>query len=59
MSRKLWIILSVVVALAAGGAWYFLGQSGESAAASSGTADAITAHDMTMGNPGANVVFIE
>lgn len=59
MSRKVWIILSVVVALAAGGAWYFLGQSGESAAASSGTADAITAHDMTMGNPGAKVVFIE
>ena len=59
MSRKVWLILSVVVALAGGGAWYFLGQSGESEAASRSGADIITNHDMTMGNPKAKVVFIE
>jgi protein-disulfide isomerase len=61
MSRKTWIILGVVVALLAGGAWYFLADSGDSvaAAAQTGTKDPITAHDMTMGNPAAKVVFIE
>ena len=42
MSRKLWIVLSVVIALAGGGAWYFLGQSGESEAASLSDAGTIT-----------------
>ena len=59
MSRKVWLILSVVVVLAGGGAWYFLGQSGGSEAAPRSGADTITSHDMTMGNPGAKVVFIE
>lgn len=59
MSRRVWIILSVVIALAAGGAWYFLGRSAVSQAASVSGAGAITSHDMTMGNPGAKVVFIE
>jgi len=57
MSRKAWIILGVVIALVAGGAWYFLGNSGEAASRVAG--DTITAHDMTMGNPKAKVVFIE
>jgi len=61
MSRKTWIILGVVVALLAGGAWYFLADSSDSvaAAAQTGAKDPITAHDMTMGNPAAKVVFIE
>jgi len=60
MSRKSWIILTVVVALiAAGGAWYFLDGSGGSAEAAAQAGDPITAHDMTMGNPKAKVVFIE
>lgn len=60
MSRKTWIILSVVVALiAAGGGWYFLGTSGDSTAAARPADDPITDHDMTMGNPKAKVVFIE
>jgi protein-disulfide isomerase len=60
MSRKSWIILTVVVALiAAGGAWYFLDGSGDGAQAASQSGDPITAHDMTMGNPKAKVVFIE
>ncbi|HWU54642.1 MAG TPA: thioredoxin domain-containing protein [Rhizomicrobium sp.] len=62
MARKTWIILGVVVALAVGGgAWYFLGASGDSAIAATqaGTNDPITDHDMTMGNPKAKVVFIE
>ena len=61
MSRKTWIILGVVVALlAGGGAWYFLGGSGDSAiAAPQAGANDITDHDMTMGNPKAKVVFIE
>ncbi len=60
MSRKGWIVLGLVVALAAGGAWYFLSAPGESATAADrpgGTG--ITAQDMTMGNPKAKVVFIE
>jgi protein-disulfide isomerase len=60
MSRKTWIILGVVAALiAGGGAWYVLDGSGDSAQAASQTGEAITAHDMTMGNPKAKVVFIE
>jgi len=61
MSRKTWIILGVVVALLAGGAWYFLADSsdGVAAAAQTGAKDPITEHDMTMGNPAAKVVFIE
>ena len=60
MSRKTWIILGVVVLLiAGGGAWYILGGSDDSAQAASQTCDPITAHDMTMGNPKAKVIFIE
>ena len=59
MSRKLWITLAVAVLLAGGGAWYFLGQSDQSEAASHSAGDPITSHDMTMGNPSAKVVFIE
>ena len=60
MSRKTWIILGVVVLLiAGGGAWYVLGVSDDSAQAASQTGDPITAHDMTMGNPKAKVIFIE
>jgi protein-disulfide isomerase len=62
MSRKTWIVLGVAVALiAGGGAWYFLGNSSDSIAASrqAGGNDPITDHDMTMGNPAAKVVLIE
>ncbi|MEO8300805.1 MAG: thioredoxin domain-containing protein [Rhizomicrobium sp.] len=59
MSRKIWIILGVVVALVAGGAWYFLGASGEAASRLASADNAVTDHDMTMGNPKAKVVFIE
>jgi protein-disulfide isomerase len=60
MSRKTWIILGVVALLiAGGGAWYVLGGSEGSAEAASQARDPITAHDMTMGNPKAKVVFIE
>jgi protein-disulfide isomerase len=62
MARKTWIILGVAVALlAGGGAWYFLGGSGDSAVAApqAGANNGITDHDMTMGNPAAKVVFIE
>jgi protein-disulfide isomerase len=60
MSRKTWIILGVVALLiAGGGAWYVLGGSEGSAEAASQAGDPITAHDMTMGNPKAKVVFIE
>src|SRR5471030_2055468 len=63
MSRKTWIILGVVVALAAaGGAYYFLDDSDgtqASAAPASGPGTTITADDMTIGNPKAKIVFIE
>jgi protein-disulfide isomerase len=60
MSRKTWIILGVLVLLiAGGGAWYVLGGSEGSAEAAAKSGDPITAHDMTMGNPKAKVVFIE
>ncbi len=62
MSRKTLIILGVIAALiAGGGGWYFLGNSGDSVAASrpAGASETITGHDMTMGNPKAKVVFIE
>ncbi len=60
MSRKTWITLGVAALLiAGGGAWYFLGGSDDSAQAAAHSGDPITAHDMTMGNPKAKVVFIE
>jgi len=61
MSRKNWIVLGVAVALiAGGGAWYFLGgESDMPANAAPATGPAITADDMTMGNPKAKVVLIE
>lgn len=64
MSRKTWIILSVVVALiAAGGAWHFL--SGDSdmqpvgQSSSSGTVYEPLPTDHTYGNPKAKVTVIE
>lgn len=60
MSRKTWIILGVVAALiAGGGAWYFLEGSEGGAQAAAQAGDPITAHDITMGDPKAKVVFIE
>jgi protein-disulfide isomerase len=59
MSRKTWIALGAVVALIAGGAWYFLGDSSNSVAAQAGGNDTITDQDMTMGDPKAKVVLIE
>lgn len=64
MSRKSWIVLGLVAVLAvAGGAvWYF--QNGDAdiappAVAATGNANAVTAHDMTLGNPKAKLVMIE
>jgi len=60
MSRKSWMVLGLVAVLVAGGAWYFLSASGDSAtAADRADGNGITSHDMTMGNPNAKVVFIE
>ena len=64
MSRKSWIILGLVIALAGGGAavYYFLSGSGDvpaSAAPAGGPGYTITADDMTIGNPKAKVVLIE
>ena len=62
MSRKNLIILGVVLlAAAAGAAWYFLGGSGDSATVASGEGKGyeITADDHTMGNKNAKVVLIE
>jgi protein-disulfide isomerase len=63
MSRNTWIILGVVVALAAGGAYYFLGRDGglqtvAAAPASRKGYDPLPT-DHTMGNPQAKVVVIE
>jgi protein-disulfide isomerase len=59
MSRKTWIALGAVVALIAGGAWYFLGNSSDSVAAQASGNGTITDQDMTMGDPKAKVVLIE
>jgi protein-disulfide isomerase len=61
MSRKSWIFLGAIVALVAGGgAWYFLGgESDMPASAAPASGYAITADDMTIGNPKAKVVLIE
>jgi protein-disulfide isomerase len=59
MSRKTWIALGAVVALMAGGAWYFLGGESGHVAAQASASDPITDHDMTMGDPKAKVVLIE
>jgi protein-disulfide isomerase len=59
MSRKTWIALGVAVALAAGGAWYFLGRESQSVAAQAGAGALVTEQDMTMGDPKAKVVLIE
>lgn len=59
MSRKTWIALGAAVALMAGGAWYFLGNSSDSVAAQARGNGAITDQDMTMGDPKAKVVLIE
>lgn len=63
MSRKTWIILGLVAALAAGGAaYYFLDDPGDmpaSAAPAGGPGYTITADDMPIGNPKAKVVLIE
>jgi protein-disulfide isomerase len=61
MSRKTWIILSVIVALAvAGGAWYFLGDDGlESVSAAPATGYGPLPTDHTMGDAKAKVVMIE
>jgi protein-disulfide isomerase len=65
MSRKVWIILALLVlAAVAGGAWYFLKDPDDAPAAAVTTAQGgpgytITPRDMTMGNPKAKVVLIE
>lgn len=58
MLRKGWIVLGLVVALAAGGGRHVLGGDSATAAERPG-GTGITAHDMTIGNPKAKVVFIE
>ena len=64
MSRKTLIILGVIaLAVIGGGAWYFLGNSDELAAAPAAQAATggtkVTPHDMTQGNPKAKVTLIE
>jgi protein-disulfide isomerase len=62
MSRKTWIIIGVIVALAAaGGAYYFLNDDGMQSAGNSGAAPKYEAlpTDHTMGDPKAKVVVIE
>jgi protein-disulfide isomerase len=65
VSRKqIFIILGLLVLIAAGGAaWYFLGASGSSDAVAGTTAGGpgytITGHDRGMGNPKARLVLIE
>jgi protein-disulfide isomerase len=62
MSRKTWIILCVIVALAAaGGAYYVFSDGGMQSAGNSGASpryDALPT-DHTLGNPAAKVVVIE
>jgi len=57
MSRKTWIILGVMAALIAGGAYYLLGLQTVAAASAKGYEPLPTDH--TMGNPQAKVVLIE
>jgi protein-disulfide isomerase len=59
MTRKTWTMLGVALALIAGGAWYFLGNSSDGVAAQASVSDPITDQDMTMGNAKAKVVLIE
>jgi protein-disulfide isomerase len=62
MSRKTWIILGVMAALIAGGAYYFLGRDGGMqtvAAPASAKGYAPLPTDHTLGNPQARVVLIE
>jgi protein-disulfide isomerase len=62
MSRKTWIIIGVIVALAiAGGAYYFLNDGGMQSAGNSGSAPKYEAlsTDHTLGDPNAKVVVIE
>jgi len=63
MSRKTWIILGVMVALIAGGAYYFLGRDGgmQTVAAAPASAKGYEPlpTDHTLGNPQAKVVLIE
>jgi len=59
MTRKTWTMLGVAVALIAGGAWYFLGNSSGGVAAQASISDPVTDQDMTMGNAKAKVVLIE
>ena len=61
MSRKTWIILGVMAALIAGGAYYFLGRDGgmQTVAAASAKGYDPLPTDHTLGNPQAKVVLIE
>jgi protein-disulfide isomerase len=61
MSRKTWIILGVMAALIAGGAYYLLGRDGgmQTVAAASAKGYEPLPTDHTMGNPQAKVVLIE
>jgi len=61
MSRKTWIILGVMAALVAGGAYHFLDRDGgmQTVAAASAKGYEPLPTDHTMGNPQAKVVLIE
>jgi len=61
MSRKTWIILGVMAALIAGGAYYVLGRDGgmQTVAAAPAKGYEPLPTDHTMGNPQAKVVLIE
>jgi protein-disulfide isomerase len=63
MSRKTWIIIGVIVALAAaGGAYFYFNNDGMQSAGNSGAINAnydALPTDHTMGNPAAKVVVIE
>jgi protein-disulfide isomerase len=61
MSRKTWIILGVMAALIAGGAYYVLGRDGgmQTVAAAPAKGYDPLPTDHTMGNPQAKVVLIE
>jgi protein-disulfide isomerase len=60
MSRRNWIILGVVAALAAGGAWYFLrGETGLPLAGGGAPVYQPLPTDHTFGNPQAKVTVIE
>ncbi len=60
--RQIFILLGLVVLVAAGGiAWWFLGQSSDSATAGAGNGPGyiLTSRDRGMGNPKAKLVLIE